>query len=140
DRDRDALAGPGEERGLGEEARVAVARYDLGRDRLRPEPEPSQHGGLDRGLVVGEGAHRARELAVADRGARRGEPASPAPELRVPAGAFEAEGDDLGVDAVRAADHGRAAMAERLGADRRAQALQADDQEIRRVPQLEGEG
>ncbi len=31
-------------------------------------------------------------------------------------------------------------MAERLGADRRAQALQADDQEIRRVPQLEGEG
>src|SRR5439155_129488 len=123
---------PAEERELGEEARVAVARHDLGRDRLRPKPEPPQDGGLDRGLVVGEGADRARELAVGDRGARRGESAPPAPELRVPARALEAEGDDLGMDAVRAADHGRAAMAERLGADRRA--LPSPSARLRRAP------
>ncbi len=140
DLDRDALAAPGEERELGEEARVAVARHDLGRDRLRTKAEPPQDGGLDRGLDVGEGADGARELAVGDRGPRHAEPAPAARQLGVPARALEAEGDDLGVDAVRAPDHGRAPMAERLAADCGAQAVEADEQEIRRVAQLEGEG
>ena len=102
-----------------EERRVAVARHDLRRDRLGREPEPPSTAGLDLGRVVGERADRAGQLADRDLVARLDQRAPAAAQLGVPARALEAEGDRLGVDAVRAADHGRVAVALGLRAARR---------------------
>src|SRR5205823_521758 len=73
-------------------------------------------------------------------GANGREPAPVAPELGPPARALEAEGDRLGVDAVRPPDHERVAVALGLHADGLPEAIDPGEQEVGGIAQLECEG
>ena len=117
DLDRDALQRAAQDREGREQLGVAVAADDLGRRRVRLQPELVEDMSLDLGADVGMGAHRPRDRADADGLARPGQPLDVALELGEPAGGLEAERDRLGVDAVRAADHRRVAMLEREAPD-----------------------
>ena len=83
---------------------VAVARDDLGRDRLDRQAHLLGHVFLDARVDIGEGADRARDGAGGDLPLRLDEAKLAALELRVGLGELEAEGRRLGMDAVRAAD------------------------------------
>ena len=137
---REALDAAGDDRERGEERGVAVARDHLGRDRLRREAEPRGDLGLDRRVDVGEGADRARDRAGRDLGARRLQAPPVARELGVEARELEAEGDRLGVHAVRAADAGRVLVLERAPAQRREQLVEAGQQQVGGLGELAGEG
>ena len=81
---------------------VAVAGDDLGGGHGR-EPERAAHVGLDRGVDVGVGAHRARQLPHRHRVARGAQPAAVAVGLQAPQRQLGPEGGGLGVHAVGAA-------------------------------------
>src|SRR5580658_11288420 len=87
-----------------EEEGVAVARDDLGRDRLRRQAELLRDMLFDRRRDIGEGADGAGDGASRDVAARLLQPVPRALELRVVAGELQAEGRGLGMDAVTAAD------------------------------------
>ena len=118
DLQRDALAGPGHDREPREEVRVAVARHDLRRDRLGREPEPPADA-RPRPPARCWRTCRPRPRACRPRRSSRAAASAPAvaTQLGVPARALEPEGDGLGVDAVRAADHRRVPVALGLRAD-----------------------
>ena len=118
---------------------VAVARDDLGGDRLGGETEPLEHARLVGGIVGGVGADRARDGA--DRSLVEGafEALVVALGLEGEAGELEPEGGRLGVDAVRApgAD-GVGELARALGERDGVGACALEDR-LARSPQLERE-
>jgi hypothetical protein len=118
---------------------VAVALDDLVRDGIGRRDRGGGRRRLDVGPQVGERADRARQLSDAHVLARPLETRAVASHLLVPERELETERDRLGVDAVRAADHHRVAMLEGAPAQRRAQRVDARDQEVRRLDELHRE-
>ena len=108
---------------------VAVALDHLGGHRRGLQAEPLADALLDFRADVGEGAHRAGDLADPQVLGGGAQARQVAPGLLIPDGQLEPEGDGLGVDAVGAADlHG---VLEFQGAPLQhfAQVLQAADQD-----------
>ena len=110
---------------------VTVAGEHL-RGGHRLQAERPAHVGLDRGVDVGVGADRARQLADGDRGPGPGEALPVAAHLQGPQGELHAERGGLGVDAVGAAGHGRVAPGVGLGGDGALQRLGGVDHEVER--------
>ncbi len=110
---REPLDRGGDDSERGEEHGVAVARDDLGRDRLDPEAQLGGDMGLDPRVDIGEGADRARDGAGRDLVARRDHPGPRPGELGISVSELEPEGDRLGMDAVASADRRRQLMLER---------------------------
>ena len=123
----------------GEEGGVAVARDHLGRDRLDLQAHLFGHIGFDGRIDVGEGADGAGDGAGGDLFLGGDQASFGALELGVIAGQLQAEGDGLGVDAVRTA-HGRGVFV-LLGAglQRGQNPIHALDQQVRRPGQLNRE-
>src|SRR5215210_3099940 len=88
----------------GEELRMAVARDHLRGERVRLQPEALARDALDFRLDLRVRADGPRELSDAVRPECAGDSAARAIQLERPTGELPAEGDGLGVDAVRAAD------------------------------------
>ena len=118
---------------------MAVARDDLGRDRLDLEPHLFGHIGFDGGIDIGEGADGAGNGAGGDLFLGRDQAAFGALELGVIAGELQAEGHGLGVDAVAAADGRGVLMLLGAGFQRGQDAIDAFDQQVRRPGQLDRE-
>jgi hypothetical protein len=116
---------------------VAVALDDLRRDRRRRQPEAAAHIGFDRRRQVREGADRARKLADADHLAGAPDAIDVAADLGVPKRQLQAKRHRLGVDAVRPADHRRAAMLERAVVDRFGEGREIGEHEIAGFPHLQ---
>jgi hypothetical protein len=95
---------------------VAIARDDLGRDRLDREAELLGDMRFDARIDIGEGADRARDRAGGDVGAGGDQALAVALELGIGLGELEAEGDRLGMDAVAAADRRGELVLDRRGA------------------------
>ena len=128
-------AGDGQRR---QQLGVPIALNHLRRDRRRLEPEPPADVGFDRRRQVRERADRARQLADADdRLARARTRSTSRAELRVPERQLQAERHRLGVHAVRAADHRRAAMLERAIADRLGQRVEILQDDVARLAHLQ---
>src|SRR5262249_9195230 len=97
--ERDLLERPGRD-GHGHAALgVAIALDDLGRDRLRLEPELAAYLFLDLGIDVGEVPDRARQLADGDGAARAPQALDVPTGLHVPHRHLEPERRRLGVHA-----------------------------------------
>ena len=107
---REPLERRGEERERRKQLGVAVARDDLRRRRLGARARAARRRGARPRVAARVGADGARELADAHALERPREPLAVAVELERPARELRAEGDRLGVDAVRAADHRRRAV------------------------------
>ena len=101
---RQPLDRAGDHAERGEVHGMAIARNDLGGDRLHPQPHLLRHIGFDPRIDLGEGADRPGNRAGRDFAARRREALSGAGELGVGIRELEPEGGGLGMDAVRAAD------------------------------------
>ncbi|GBC78241.1 hypothetical protein HRbin08_01728 [bacterium HR08] len=126
----DLLHARGDQRQRREEFGVAIARDDLRGDRLRSQSQAAADGLLHLGIEMGERADGARDLPHADLLASAPH-ALPIPlRLRVPQGELQAEGDRLGMDAMRASDHGRILEFEGATAQDLGQALQARQNQI----------
>ena len=95
---------------------MAVARDDLGRDRLDAEAELRGDMLLDRRRDLREGADRAGNRAGRDAVARGDQPLAVARELGIGLGELEPESGRLGVDAVAAADRRRGLVLDSAGA------------------------
>ena len=117
---------------------MPIARQHL-RGRHRREAEVLAHVALDRGIDVGVGADRARQLADRDRVRARSQPFAVAPHLHRPERELHAEGRRLGVDAVRATDHRRVAELAGPGCDRRLQLGRGREDAIERARHLQRE-
>ena len=109
-----------------EQRRVAVALHHLGGHRLGAEPEPRAAPSSSTSAARWASVPTAPEsLPTAPPRSAALEPRSSAAQLLAPDQALEPEGDRLGVDAVRAADHRRAAVALGERPRRRAQRARA---------------
>ena len=117
--------------------RVPVALDDLRRHGRRLEPELRADRPLDRRIEVGVGADRAGDLAHRDAGARALHAGDVAADFLVPERQLPAERRGLGVHAVRAADHRRAAVFQGPGAHGRPQLVEALQHQVARVLHLE---
>ncbi len=140
DLDGEALDRPGDDGHGREELRVPVARHDLRGERFRHQAESLADVGLDLRRQVRERPDRARQLAEAHAVARRAQALDVALHLGRTSRPLQPEGDGLGVDAVRAPDHRRAAVVLGLNPEGVTQADRTGDQEVRRAHQLHGEG
>ena len=123
----------------GKERRVAIARDDLGRNRLRLQAQFRRYIRLDPWIDIGEGADRPGNRAGRNLLARRDKPGAGAGELGMGDGELEAEGGGLGVDSVRAADRRRHLMLEGAALQRREQRVDVGDEDVARTPELHGE-
>ena len=83
---------------------MAVARNDLGRDRLDGEAHLLGHIGFDARVDAREGADRTGDGAGGDLGLRRDQAGTAARKFGIGGGELEAECQRLGVNAVRAPD------------------------------------
>ena len=99
----EALEARAGERDRLEQLGVAVARDDLGRDRLGAQVEPREHAPLEVRRRRRVGADRAGDRADARLPERPLEPVGVAVRLEGEAGQLDAERRRLGLDAVRAA-------------------------------------
>ena len=130
------------ERGRGDGERrqqlgVPIALNHLRGDRHRLEAEPIADSGFDGGRQVREGADGTRQLPDADDGAGAPHTLDVAANLGVPERELQAEGHRLGVHAVRAADHRRAAMLERAIANGPGERLQVFQDDVARLAHLQ---
>ena len=123
-----------------EELCMAVALNHLGGDGSRAKPEGFTHPGLHRGRHIGEGPHGTRDLSHADRLPGPPHALQVALHLGEPQGDLHSEGDRLGVNAVAAAYHHGAAMLEGRLLQDLEQGFQVPDDDVGRVPELEGKG
>ena len=121
----------------GQQLRVAVALNHLRSDRRRLEPEAAADVRFDRRRQVRKRADRARELADGHRLAGTAHPRHVSRQLRVPQRELQTERHRLRVNAVRAADHRRAAML--LGAlpDRLHQAVETREDQVAGLAHLQ---
>ena len=103
------------------------------------EAEAFGDEGLHARVHAGEGADRAGDGAGRDLGPRRDEAGAVALELGPVAGELQAEGGRLGVDAVAAADRGRAAVLPRALLQRREQGVEIGEEQVGGARQLHGE-
>ena len=95
------------------------------------------HGGFDRRIEVREHADRAGDLADGNDLARARDAHAIARDFRVPERQLHAERHRLGMHAVRAADHRRAAMLERARADGRGKRIEVRQNQIAGLAQLQ---
>ena len=84
---------------------VAIARHDLGRDRLGAQTERAQRCRFDRWIEIAVHTNGTGDLADRDGIHGLQHPRPRAQQLCVPASKRQACGYRLGVDAVRATDH-----------------------------------
>ena len=109
---------------------VAVARDDLGRDRLDREAHRLGDMRFDARIDLGEGADRAGDGAGRDLLAGRDQPRAGAGELGIGDRELEAEGGRLGMDAVGAADGRRHLVLEGAALERGEQRVDVGDQDV----------
>ena len=119
-----------------EEHRVAVARDDLGGDRLRLEAQLAGDMLLHLGRDVGEGADRAGNRAGGDLVARGEEAGAAAVELGIGLGELEPEAGRLGVDPVAAANGRGELVLDRAPLQHREQRVEVGEQQFRRLLEL----
>ena len=115
---RQPLDRAGDDAEHGEIHGVAIARDNLGRDRLRRETHRFRDMRLDRRVDAREGPDRPRYGAGRDLAADRLQPVCGAGELRIVAGELEPEAGWFGVDAVTPADAERPLVLERAALER----------------------
>ena len=117
---------------------VAVTLHDLGRHRRGLEPEFLHDEFFRPRVEMGVVAHRSGDLAVGHQfdGAFQGAP--PPAEFVVPHEQLEPERGRLGVDPVGAADHDRLLVFDRAPLDGVAQFVEAREQDLSRLLELEG--
>ena len=139
DLERERLDGGAHRRARVEQLRVTVAGEHL-RGGHRLEPQRGAHVGLDRGVDVGVGADRARELAHRDRGPGPGEALPVAAHLQGPQRELHPEGGGLGVHPVGAPGHRGVAVGVGLGDDGRLELGRGADHEVEGPHQGDGEG
>ena len=120
-----------------EQLRVTIALNDLRRDGRRLETQTPADVRFDRRRQVRERADRARQLADADRRLRALDAIDRALNFRVPERQLETERHRLGVDAVRTADHRRAAMLDRAIANGVAERVEILQHEAARLAHLQ---
>jgi hypothetical protein len=118
---------------------MAVARDDLGRDRLDRQAELRRDMRFDARIDIGEGADRARNRAGGDVGTRRDEPRAVAREFGIGLGELQPEGHRLGMDAVTAADRRRHLVFARAAFEHDEQRIDVGDQDVARARQLHRE-
>ncbi len=115
---------------------MAVARNDLGRDRLGREAKLLGDMRFDRRVDVGEGADGTRNCAGRNVVARRDQPRPAAIEFGISLSELEPEGRRLGVDAVASADGRRELMFECAAFQDREQFVEVGDQKLGGLFQL----
>ena len=123
----------------GKEHGVAVARDDLGGNRLNRQAQLLRHIFLNLRIDIGEGADRARNGASGDIGARRHQPGAATVELGIGLRELDAKGGWLGVDAVAAAHSGGEFVLQGAAFDGGEQGIHVGQQDIGRARQLHGE-
>ena len=127
---RQPLDRGGDDAERGEIHGVAVARDNLGRDRLDREPHLLRHIGFDARIDLRESADRAGDRAGRDLAARRPQALAGAGELGIGVGKLEPEGRRLGVDAVRAADGRRELVLARAALKHGVELFDVGDQDV----------
>ena len=120
----------------GEVSGVAVARHDLGGNRLDAEAELLRHIGFHLGIDMGEGADRAGDGAGGDLLAGAHQPFARAGELGVSHRELQAERGRLGVHAVASADGQRVLMLEGAGLQRGQQLVDIGNKDVGGLDQL----
>ena len=133
---RQPLDRGGDDAERGEIHGVAIARDDLGRDRLDAEPHFLRHMGFDPRIDLREGADRARNRGGRDLVLRRRQAFPGAGKFGIGVGELEPERRRLGVDAVRAADGRRVFVFLRARLQRRLEPLHVGDEQIGRAHEL----
>ena len=139
DFDGDPFDGRGDDAERREEHGVAVARNDLGRDRLGLQAHFRRDMFFDARIDIGESADRAGNGAGGDFFAGGDEAGAAAGEFGISLGHFEAEGHRLGVNAVRAPDDGREFVLEGALFDCGEQGVHVGDQNIGGAGHLHGQ-
>jgi hypothetical protein len=122
-----------------EQLGVAVARHDLGRDRLGRQPEPRQHARLVSRAERRVGPDRAGDRARRGLRERALQPLGVAMGLEGEAGELEAERRRLRVDAVGAAHAQRGRVLPRPLGQRGDERARAGQDHLAGPPQLQGE-
>jgi len=140
DLDGELLDGGGDDGQRGEVFGVAVALQHLRGAGSRLQPRLLADVLLDLRIDVGEGADRAGDLAVGDGLQSRLHALEVPGHLVVPKGHLQAEGDRLGVDAVRAPHLRGHLVLEGAGLDDGHQALDVGDDQLARFLEEHGEG
>ena len=110
---------------------VAVARDDLGRDRLGRQAQlRRRHSASTRGSTLAKVPTAPEMRAGRDLLARRDQPLAGAGELGIGVGELEAEGGRLGMDAVAAADGRRQLVLEGAALERGEQRVDVGDEDV----------
>ena len=120
----------------GEVSGVAVARHDLGGNRLDAEAELLRHIGFHLRIDMGEGADRAGDGAGGDLLAGLHQPFARAGELGVSHRELQAERGRLGMHAVASADGQRVLMLEGAGLQRGQQLVDIGNKDVGGLDQL----
>ena len=113
-----------------EECGVAVARDDLGRDRLRFQAKLFRNVSLHARVDIGEGADGAGDFRRRDLGARSDEPLPAAGEFGIGIGELQPEGGRLGMDAVAAADGDGVLMLDGAALQRGEQGIEVGKEDV----------
>ena len=117
---------------------VAVALNHLRRHRIWLEPQAAADRRLDRRIEVRKRADGTGNHADPHAFARAAHALDRAGDVGVPQRQFQAEGHDLGVDAVRPPDHGRVLVLDRAGLDRIGKSGQQLEDDVARLDHLQG--
>ena len=115
---------------------VAVARNDLGRDRLDLESHLTRHVGFDPRIDLGKSSDRAGDRAGRDLGACRDQALLGAGKLGIGDGELQPERGRLGMDAVGAADGRREFVFAGAALERFVERLDVGDEKIGGAHQL----
>ena len=122
-----------------EQSRMPVALDDLGRNRIRLQPEVGEHLRLDVGSEMAVRSHGARDLAGRDLRECRGQPSATSGDLERPARDLEPECRRLGVDRVGPAHHDRVRLRAGARDERGEEAVRVAQEDLAGRPELEGE-
>ena len=129
----------GDDAQCGKEHRVAVARDHLGRYRFDRQTQLFGNVFFDCRIDIGERAHRSRDRASGDFGARRDQPRTVAGEFGIGLGQFLAERGRFGMDTVAATDGGGVLVFQRAALECGQQCIDVGNQQVRRARQLHAE-
>src|SRR5262245_55717648 len=109
---------------------MAVARNDLGRDRLDGKAKRLRHMRFDARLDLREGAHRTGNGAGGHFAACANQALPGAKKFCIGIGKLQPKGGGLGVDAVGAADGGRKLVLESTPLERLKEPIEIGEQEV----------
>jgi len=115
---------------------MPVPLNNLRRDRNRRKAELFADILFHKRIHKRKRAHGARDFAAGDGLARALQARAVAPHLRIPQGQFQAEGDRLGVNAVRPADHQGLFMLQGPSFQNRQQVIQIFQKKVGRLFEL----